>query len=303
MVTDESLLEALDELISPYFGSYSEYISLPNITETDIVRLATWSGDLVITRAWATDYSLEGLGHRPNHPIEIFNTQYQSLATFPPAKSWGTTLAHITFIQSLRHGQAYYLKISTLLEVKVTLCIACTRLSNRVKSELISTWQRAIPPKLPQSGGLFLHYPGTHDFIVIYNPAPYSAEITILDIKDSSKVILTQVTDTIYLPAIQEGYYGIGLVEGEEITWLKIINPKGKGEIGVIATYGVNYVGYNYLNRGLNSIPYNKELEKLDETASNFSLTGDLTPAFSEYIVDLLAINPPPTSLISTSIL
>lgn len=290
----KKILDSLDNYVYQDFGGLDEFRKL--ITEVDLIRLLTHNLDVVIIKPWDLNINLVDLhGHLPTYPIEIYNVNYKLLQSFPPSGVFGSQ-EHIAWLETnTKHGQQLYLKVRTLTQIKLILCIVCKEIPNYLRTEYVKVWLSNIywnvnkpivnqgyltfEPKLPTIKTIKLFYVP----LTTYNPSIKLEHV--IDNNDVSVSIVT--TDyVISLPSLRTGYYAIALEEqgDNSLTWLKLTNVQTKG----------NYL-CQYIN-GLNFIKLN-DSQRVDLNNPNTVLTGDfelaanLIPAYSNKTVSITITN------------
>lgn len=241
----------LDNLLQHSFGSLNEYI--PYATEMEIVRLLHNISPVFILKPWDTYLNLSDLGHSSSEDLVFFDTLFREIKRFSLNDGiFGSEVDHITWLNSLKHGQQFYLRIANLTSVKCFLGIACTKLPLRQKQAIIKDWITELSwnvnSNLSSEVFLTINNPTNQlkSFKLYYLKYPYTYTLTKEEVQrdPSTEIIELVVEQTISLYRFKEGYYLF-----EEVTelgtsvWYKLDNITGTNADSYTYRNELNFFG------------------------------------------------------------
>jgi len=285
----EKDIEALDEYLYPDFGGYKYYRQL--VTNIDILRLLTYSGDIEIVRPWnvnlrlTTDYN-----HLEYKPIEIYSTDFKLLEIFDSNSVFGTQ-EHIDWLLTRKHGSQFYLKIYTANSINSILCIVVREIPEYEKRFYIKNWLEEIKWSITRPSRIeallslnTLSSDKIFNIKIAYLPiTDYVTDLTLEAVLESPDSEITNLAVDTYLTltSVKGGYYAIGLVNNDgSIDWLKLtVTPNSK--------YIYRFSnGLNYLRLNTNE-SYTINLTNDNIFNINNILEGNFTKIYTNLVVAL----------------
>lgn len=296
----------LDNLLYDAFGGLQEYAVLQQ-GDIPIQRLIRYNDILFITKAWSTSIDLEELGLPPGREIVIYNDNYNEIQRFPYSQIYGEKDTHVSFINNLKHGQQYYLRLDTVTGPRLILCIAARELPSFKRKRLIQSWIQQIEWDVykPISSEAFFNYLGQHNMVIYYLPINYTQGITLdqlLASPDTERFDFS-IENTLVLLSIRKGFYAIGKEEEGFTRWLRVEDIVGTEAESYVYQNGINYLGRGLTNNlSINISTSGQQVVDVQPTSVVFSVTGSLVDAFDYDNANTLDIEVVVTESITTSI-
>lgn len=288
----EKDIEGLDEYLYPDFGGYRQYRKL--VTNRDILRLLTFSGDIEIVRPWNVYLRLvEDYNHLEYKPIEIYDTDFKLIAEFESNSVFGLE-EHIDWLLTREHGSQFYLKIYTANSINTILCIVVREVAEFERRAYIERWLEEIKWSITRPNRIeaLLSFntnlqSSTRIFNIqlVYLPqTDYINTLSLDDVLSSPDSIVTNLAVDTYLTltSVKGGYYAIGLVkEGNIIDWLKINLTNNTNKYIYRFNNGLNYLRLN------NNQSYTVSL--LNDNIYNIEnvLEGELSKIYTDYLLEV----------------
>lgn len=200
----------LNNILQDYYGSFEEYTKL--VSATDISRLLRNINQLIILKPWDINMTTKDLGHLSSYDLIFLDTLYRELIRFSNVDILGgDNLEHITWINSLEHGQQLYLKVNNSISSKCFLCLVCKYLPEDKRKTIVKEWLSQIQwdNKFIPTNNLLLNYSGKHTLRIYYLNSAYEYHINSLKVINdpNTQVITKTFEDQLNLYILNTGYY------------------------------------------------------------------------------------------------